>query len=231
MTDTNFELKNEADANGFKKTKVLNLYAGLGGNRKLWENVEVTAVEKNPKIAAIYKKLYPKDEIIVGDAHQYLKENFEKFDFVWSSRPCQKHSIMMKFTRHKVADYPDMGLYAEIIFLQHFFKGKWIVENVKPYYEPLIKPTVTIGRHCFWSNFPIDATEIKSPKRFINSTTVAGAEELKKWLGIYFEGNIYYEGNHCPGQVLRNCVHPELGLSVFKSAGFFNSKFVLDKTR
>lgn len=29
--------------------KVLNLYAGIGGNRKLWEGVEVTAVEQLKK--------------------------------------------------------------------------------------------------------------------------------------------------------------------------------------
>ena len=31
--------------------KVLNLYAGIGGNRKLWKDVEVTAVENNKEIA------------------------------------------------------------------------------------------------------------------------------------------------------------------------------------
>ena len=35
--------------------KVLNLYAGIGGNRKLWTDVEVTAIENNESIAAIYQ--------------------------------------------------------------------------------------------------------------------------------------------------------------------------------
>ena len=47
-----------------------------------------------------------------------------------------------------------MTLYEEILFLKHHFKGKWVVENVKPYYEPLIKPQI-LERHCFWSNFEI----------------------------------------------------------------------------
>ena len=34
----------------------------------------------------------------------------------------------------------------------------------------------------------------------------------------YYEKNIYYEGNHCPTQILRNCVHPEVGLHVFNEA-------------
>ena len=34
--------------------------------------------------------------------------------------------------------FPDMKLYEEIIFLEHNFKGKYVVENVIPFYEPLI---------------------------------------------------------------------------------------------
>ncbi|HZI26245.1 MAG TPA: hypothetical protein VFD46_14270, partial [Chryseolinea sp.] len=53
------------------------------------------------------------------------------------------------------AKMPDMTLYSEIIFLKTFFSGKFIVENVIPYYEPLIAPTCKIDRHCIWSNFEI----------------------------------------------------------------------------
>jgi len=38
-----------------KRLKVLNLYAGIGGNRKLWRDVDVIAVEINPEIAKIYQ--------------------------------------------------------------------------------------------------------------------------------------------------------------------------------
>ena len=37
---------------------VLNLYAGIGGNRKYWENVEVTAIEYNEEIANVYKHFF-----------------------------------------------------------------------------------------------------------------------------------------------------------------------------
>ena len=161
--------------------KVLNLYAGLGGNRKLWEGVEVTAVEHNEQIAAIYRDLYPNDTLVIGDAHEYLLEHADEFDFVWTSPPCQSHSRMMKATRHKLRKYPDMSLYQEVIFLQHFFKGKWVVENVKPYYKPLITPTSIIGRHYFWANFEIFNIEIPSPKGFITSGTVAETQRLKDW--------------------------------------------------
>ena len=59
------------------KIKVLNLYAGIGGNRKLWENVDVMAIEINPKIAEIYQDFFPDDKVIIADAHQYLLEHFE----------------------------------------------------------------------------------------------------------------------------------------------------------
>lgn len=60
---------------------VLNLYAGLGGNRKLWKDCRVTAVELNPKIAAVYGRIYPKDELIVTDAHQYLLDHYQNLIF------------------------------------------------------------------------------------------------------------------------------------------------------
>ena len=132
---------------------------------------------------------------------------------------------MMKATRHKKKRYTDMSLYQEILFLQHFFKGKWVVENVKPYYEPLVKPSAILGRHYFWSNFLILPFNVpEQPKGFITKGTAKETEELKRWLGIHYEGNIYYKDNHCPGQVLRNCVHPSLGSHVFQCAVAANSK-------
>jgi len=202
-----------------KKKKVLNAYAGIGGNRKLWgDEYEVTAIELEPKIAETYKNFFPKDIVIVTDAHQYILDHAHEFDIVWSSPPCQTHSRMMKATRHPKKRYSDMSLYQEILFLTHFYKGLFVVENVKPYYDPLIKPTQSLGRHLFWSNFEISPffTE-PNFKNFITSATVKETEELKKWLGLIYEGNLYYKGNHDPGQILRNCVHPEMGLHVFKS--------------
>ena len=95
------------------------------------------------------------------------------------------------------------------------------MENVIPYYTPLVAPTATIGRHIMWSSAPVSALEgiedIKSPPDFINMTNVAGMRKLQEWLGIYYEKPVYYEGNHCPAQILRNCVHPEIGKKVFDS--------------
>jgi DNA (cytosine-5)-methyltransferase 1 len=195
--------------------KVLNLYAGLGGNRKLWSGCQVTAVENEQKIADVYKRLHPEDNVVVGDAHQYLLDHHEEFDFVWSSPPCQTHSKMAKATRHKLRRYVDMSLYQEILFLTHFYKGKWVVENVVPHYEPLIKPSVRVGRHLFWSNFEFSADEVMQPKGFISNCNTDGKKMMQDWLGIHYDENIYYGKNHCPAQILRNCVHPDLGAQIY----------------
>lgn len=197
--------------------KVLDLYAGLGGNRKKWENCQVTAVEMDSAIAAEYARQYPNDEVIIGDAHQYLLDHYNEFDFIWSSPPCQSHSKMDRANYRNAPRYPDLKLYEEIIFLQTYFDGYWIVENVNPYYEPLIKAH-KVGRHLFWANFSFHAFDIDRPADFINLNTSKEKSKLMDWLGIQYEKNIYYSGNHCPLQVLRNCVHPDLGLQIFNQA-------------
>jgi hypothetical protein len=123
--------------------RVLNLYAGIGGNRKHWENVEVTAIEYNEEIANVYKQLHPNDNVIVTDAHDYLAKHWREFDFIWSSPPCQSHS-KVRMMASKSGSYdavmPDMKLWSEIIFLQNFTKNtdiKFVVENVKPYYDSI----------------------------------------------------------------------------------------------
>ena len=52
--------------------KILNLYAGIGGNRKLWgDNHEIVAIENNPKISKIYQDFFTKDKIVIADAHRF----------------------------------------------------------------------------------------------------------------------------------------------------------------
>ena len=170
--------------------KVLNLYAGIGGNRKLWEDVEVTAVELDPDIAKIYQDYFPNDKVIVTDAHQYLLDHMDEFDFIWSSPPCPTHSRARYWGWHsEVPVYPDMSLYQLIIFMQYHVKGKWVVENVIPYYEPLIKPGSKIGRHYFWSNFTIGNFEHKSSDiRALSGTSKKDKLERNKTdpeIGLY----------------------------------------------
>ncbi|GAH35355.1 unnamed protein product, partial [marine sediment metagenome] len=162
-----------------KIIKVLNLYAGIGGNRKLWENVDVIAIEINPNIAKIYQDFFPNDKVIITDAHQYLLEHFKEFDFIWSSPPCPTHSITSHFLHSQgIVRYPDMALWQEIVFLQKWFKGKWVVENVKSYYEPFLKPQ-ELDRHYFWANFYI--SPFKTGRNFnianARATTRQGKEK------------------------------------------------------
>jgi DNA (cytosine-5)-methyltransferase 1 len=197
--------------------RVLNLYSGLGGNRKLWTDCKVTAVERDPKIAAVYQRLNPKDQVVIGDAKQYLLDHFSEFDFIWSSPPCQSHSKMIRSGRNRKPRYPDMGLYEEILFLKYNFKGDWVVENVKPYYEPFLIPKA-IGRHLIWSSFSVADFNAPEFKNFINRQNLSAKKDLQDWLGIHYDENIYYESNHCPTQILRNCVHPDMGLHIFNEA-------------
>lgn len=171
----------------------------------------------------IYERLYPHDRVHETDAHLYLMNHLKEYDFVWSSPPCQSHSRMLKATRHdsQRTRYPDMSLYAEIIYLQHNHKGKWVVENVDPYYGAMRPDGVfmqRIGRHIFWSNFQIYADDVPVPEGFAYIADLAGKQQMMDWLGIHYEENIYYESNHCPVQILRNAVHPKMGLQVLQSA-------------
>ena len=142
--------------------KILNLYAGIGGNRKLWgDEHNIVAIENNPKIAKIYKDFFPKDIVIVCDAHKFLLEHFKEFDFIWSSPPCPSHSKVRKANPiQNKPIYPNMKLYEEILLLKGYFKGKWVVENVISWYKPLIKP-FECGNHYFWSDFIIPKKEFE----------------------------------------------------------------------
>ena len=205
------------------KLKVLNLYAGIGGNRKLWpKECEVTAIENNKEIAKIYRDFFPNDKVIVTDAHQYLLEHYKEFDFIWASPPCPTHSKLRKQfvgTPHGAkAVYPDMNLYQEIIFLDGYFKGKWIIENVIGYYEPLIKP-FKLERHYFWSNFIISKERV-NPIKFtltggINKeSSKEQISRLQKLIGFDLSK---YQGIDTR-TILRNCIHPKLGIHIFNYA-------------
>ena len=142
--------------------KVLNLYACLGGNRLKWTDCEVTAVELDPELARLYQERFPNDKVIIADAHQYLLDHYKEFDFIWSSPPCPSHSRTNYFLNPQgVVRYPDMELWQQIIFLKHFYKGLYCIENVISYYDPIYNPQL-LGRHYLWANFKIPY--IKLPK-------------------------------------------------------------------
>lgn len=204
--------------------KILNLYACLGGNRFKWDEVakekgieiEVTAVELDEEAARLYQERFPNDKVIVADAHQYLLDHFKEFDFIWSSPPCPSHSRLVLSNKNKEnydLRYPDMTLYQEVIFLDNFFKGKYCVENVIPYYEPLI-PAQKRGRHLYWSNIKLP-TDLKERQTIGISTA---KNEVKKLCEFHDFDFYKYKGSQPINKMARNLVDYEAGRTIFETA-------------
>jgi DNA (cytosine-5)-methyltransferase 1 len=196
------------------KMKILNLYACLGGNRYKWgDEHEVTAVELDPELAILYQERFPNDKVIVADAHQYLLDHYKEFDFIWSSPPCPSHS-RARFARRNTTtpEYPDMMLYQEILFLDNWFDGKYCVENVIPYYQPLIAGK-KIGRHLYWTNFrlPNDLNE-----RTCN--IMEGEDEINRYCEYHEYDFRKYKGEQRTDKIARNLVDFEAGKTILDTA-------------
>ncbi len=208
-----------------QKFKVLNLYACLGGNRYKWDEVaeqagiemEVTAIEWDEELARLYQERFPNDKIIVADAHQYLLDNFKEFDFIWSSPPCPSHSkvrITQKTRKTFKFIYPDMKLYEEVIFLDNFFEGKYVVENVTPYYEPLI-PAKKRGRHLYWTNFNLPS-DLKERK--LDGILCEMRDEVNTLCKFHDYDFRKYKGKQPLNKIARNLVDYEAGKTIFETA-------------
>lgn len=199
--------------------KILNLYACLGGNRYLWgDEHEITAVELDPELARMYQERFPNDTVIIADAHQYLLDHYKEFDFIWSSPPCPSHSRARywnssNYNTTTEAVYPDMILYQEIIFLQHYYRtGKFVVENVIPYYDPLIEAQKR-GRHLYWTNFKLPAD--------LNDRRIqvgAGKDELKRLCEFHNIDISSYKGEQSLIKIARNLVDYEAGKTILDTA-------------
>jgi DNA (cytosine-5)-methyltransferase 1 len=195
--------------------KILNLYACLGGNRYKWDevaDVEVTAVEYDPELAKLYQERFPNDTVIVADAHQYLLDHYDEYDFIWASPPCPSHSRARNYNSKYKAIYPDMKLYEEIILLETRFKGKFCVENVIPYYEPLI-PAKQRGRHLYWTNFNLPHDLGERPSGIMESK-----DELNKWCKFHDYDFRKYKGEQRTDKIARNLVDYEAGKTILESA-------------
>ena len=198
--------------------KILNLYACLGGNRYKWgDEHEITSVELDPELARMYKERFPDDTVIVADAHQYLLDHYKEFDFIWSSPPCPSHSkvrISQKNRENFKAIYPSMMLYEEILFLDNYFEGKYCVENVVPFYEPLIQAKKR-GRHLYWTNFnlPNKVGERKLPGTLTNMIDEVGV--LSKFHDYDFRK---YKGKQPMNKIARNLVDYEVGKTILDTA-------------
>jgi DNA (cytosine-5)-methyltransferase 1 len=205
--------------------KVLNLYACLGGNRLLWNDCEVTAVELDEELARLYQERFPNDTVIVADAHQYLLKHYKEFDFIWSSPPCPSHS-RARYWKSSNYDtktqpiYADLKLYEEILFLKHYYKsGKYVVENVIPYYEPLVQAQKR-GRHLYWTNFKLP-NDLNDRRIQI----CAGLNELNRLCEFHKIDISSYKGNQSMIKIARNLVDYEAGKTIFECAqGIYKNK-------
>ena len=212
--------------------KVLNLYACLGGNRLLWEDCEVTAVELDSELARMYQERFPNDTVIVADAHQYLLDHYKEFDFIWSSPPCPSHSRARYWSSSNYdttteAIYPDMKLYEEILFLQHYYRtGKYVVENVIPYYEPLIAAQKR-GRHLYWTNFNLPTILSKRHDVAIER----GKDELKNLCEFHNYDFKQYKGKQPINKIARNLVDYEAGKTIFNIARGIVEKSNINQTQ
>jgi DNA (cytosine-5)-methyltransferase 1 len=201
--------------------KILNLYACLGGNRYKWDevgrnanvNIEVTAVELDPELAKLYQERFPNDKVIVADAHEYLLNHFKEFDFIWTSPPCPSHS-RARFARRNTTTsvYPDLKLYEEVIFLDNYFDGKYVVENVIPYYEPLI-PAKKRGRHLYWTNFNLPSILTKRHE------AIGGHNNEINRMSKFHDYDFYkYKGSQRMDKIARNLVDYEAGRTILEVA-------------
>lgn len=208
-----------------KTYKILNLYACLGGNRYKWDevaneanlNLEVTAVEWDEELAKLYQERFPNDKVIVADAHQYLLDHYKEFDFIWTSPPCPTHSkirITQKTRDTFKAVYPDMKLYEEIIFLDNYFDGKYVVENVIPYYEPLI-PAKKRGRHLYWTNFNLPSN---INERKLKGILCSMNNEVNNLCEFHDYNFFKYKGKQRRDKIARNLVDYEVGKTILATA-------------
>ncbi|HFK5582157.1 TPA: DNA cytosine methyltransferase [Elizabethkingia anophelis] len=208
--------------------KILNLYACLGGNRYKWNevaktvgiNIQVTAVELDPELARLYQERFPNDIVIIADAHQYLLDHYKDFDFIWSSPPCPTHSRARGWNTKVETKYPDMKLYEEIILMETVskgenprFKGKYVIENVIPYYEPLIEAQKR-GRHLYWTNIKLPPSLSERKGVEIGNSK----NEVKKWCEFHDYDFYKYKGSQTTQKIARNLVDYEAGKTIFETA-------------
>ena len=160
----------------FKVIKILNAFCGIGGNRLLIDFLnlyeipfEITAIDINKKITAEYKRQFPDDKVITGDAYDYIQHHAKKYDIIWASPQCTTLTALANANnRFKVRPYADLRLYSLIMWLEdkRNFKGLYAIENVVPGKHinngiPFL-PAQKIDRHLFWSNITIN-TDIEIP--------------------------------------------------------------------
>jgi len=196
---------------------LLDLFAGVGGTalgiQNFLEDRNITysyyAVEYDNEIIKAHELFRPQSIVIEADAYIIVYSDLREYAFIWASPPCQSHSQCNMFWDRR---NPDMRLWDLINYFKELSKP-FIVENVKPYYKPLIKPTLKIRRHYFWSNLPLEPFEFeKSPKGF----TRMSIEDWRIYHNVPKEAITHIRDLKRRRQILRNMVHWSISYNLFK---------------
>ena len=92
-----------------------------------------------------------------------------------------------------------------------FVKGGFVVENVIPYYKPLILAQKK-GRHLYWSSFklPNDINERKS-------SIMEGKDEVTQWCKFHDYDFRKYKGEQRTDKMARNLVDYEAGRTILET--------------
>ena len=148
-----------------RQLKGLDLFSGLGGwsDGLAMEGFDVTGVEIESKIAALYKH-----KVIVADVCELNPENFKGYDLIVGSPPCRDFSHMARVffarrwkTRKADPEGEGMRLINAFLSFVNIAKPKyWLMENVpglldyidlKPRCVSYLTPSM---RRVFFGNFP-----------------------------------------------------------------------------
>lgn len=149
--------------------KILDLFCGIGGVARGFHDYLqehqikylYVAIDIDKDVLKAHRALNPLSNVILRDAYSFTIDELETYDFVWASPPCETHSIAGIWTRKRKVS-PDFRLY-ELINKLNDANIPFVVENVKPYYNPPIKPTSKANRHRLWSNLSISPIKIDLP--------------------------------------------------------------------
>ncbi len=145
--------------------RILDLFCGVGGvargfQKYLLENgieFEYYAVDINDAILLAHRILNPHSVTLKRDAYSFTDHELRSYDFIWASPPCESHSrLMWIYNKNQPEKWepPDKKLW-QLIERLYRLGIPFVVENVRPYYRPPMRPTSYVCRHALWSNLSI----------------------------------------------------------------------------